>query len=203
MNIDTFWLNNPRVLFQHEKIHKIWPYHNMTFYEKLNASTRFIIFLTIFGYIFIPNISIVLIGVIMICTLILIYNRFKNSVNIENMKNINCYPNKEPIVEKKNPMGNFLVSDYKDNINKKTNQQEYNEDVESQINETTKNMILDVNKNNEDRNKLFDNLGDDFNFEKSMRQFYTNSSTSMPSNMEGFLNFCFGKLPSEKPLNIY
>ena len=46
-------------------------------------------------------------------------------------------------------------------------------------------------------------MGDQFTFEQNNRQFYTNPSTTIPNKQDDFLSFCYGTLPSEKPLTIY
>ena len=40
-------------------------------------------------------------------------------------------------------------------------------------------------------------------FESSMRQFHMNPSTTIPNDQKDFLKYCYGNLPSEKPLNVY
>ena len=55
-----FWLKHPQVLFKKENIHKLWPYDCMTFNEKLNATTRFIILITLVGYAILGNYTIML-----------------------------------------------------------------------------------------------------------------------------------------------
>ena len=50
---------------------------------------------------------------------------------------------------------------------------------------------------------MFSNEKDNFEFEQNMRQFNTNPSTTIPNKQDNFLEFCYGKLYSEKPLTIY
>ena len=54
-------------------------------------------------------------------------------------------------------------------------------------------------------NSSFPNLSvaDNINFESSMRQFYTNPTTTIPNSQDNFLKYCYSKLHSEKPLFVY
>ena len=47
---NTFWLNNPAILFDSDHITEIWPSSNLDYISKLNAVTRLIILLTIIGF---------------------------------------------------------------------------------------------------------------------------------------------------------
>jgi len=45
---------------------------------------------------------------------------------------------------------------------------------------------------------LFDDRGDKFEFEQSMRQFYTTANTRVPNNQFEFARFCYGNMASCK-----
>jgi hypothetical protein len=111
--------------------------------------------------------------------------------------------NDQQQIEQNNPLSNVLMTDYKYNPNKPAANQEYSPDLEKNINSSIKNFIIQENNDNNEIGKLFNNLGDQFTFEQNNRQFYTNPSTTIPNKQDDFLTFCFGTLPSEKPLTIY
>ena len=46
--------------------------------------------------------------------------------------------------------------------------------------------------------KLFNDLGDKFQFEQSMRQFYSTANTRVPNNQKDFAQFCYGNMASCK-----
>ena len=72
--MDTkFWLNNPKILFHQDKLLELWPYMHMGYNEKMNATTRFIIFASLFGYVFLNNYLVLLLGVVMIVLLIFLF----------------------------------------------------------------------------------------------------------------------------------
>jgi hypothetical protein len=194
-----FWLNNPKILFHKDKLLEVWPYSHMNYNEKMNATTRFIIYASLLGYIFLNNYLILLLGVVMVVSLVFIYNHNK----VESFESVNFGSQDEGKHTSKNPLYNVLNSDYVDNVNKEKLKDEYNENKEAEINHQTKQFIYEANKENKDIGKIFKNLSDELNFESSMRQFHINPSTTIPNDQSDFLNYCYGDLYSEKPLLIY
>lgn len=199
---DNFWLENPTILFKKDKLLNIWPYTKMNINEKLNATTRFVIFISLFGYMIFNNYIILLLGIILLLFTIFIYYylKYKNIETFEDLRN-NYLDNEN--CTNKNPLCNVMLNDYTDNKNKKEVNKYYDETKESLINNNTKNFIFDNNKSNNDIGKLFENLDDQLDFETSMRQFYINPSTTIPNNQDDFLKYCYNDLYSEKPLLIY
>ena len=201
---DSFWLNDFKIIFKKDKLNEIWPYENMTYNQKLNATTRFILLISLVGFMLLNNYLILLLGLVLIIVLVTIYLLYKKN-DKESMSN---YINKITNEDKKkhtqqNPMYNVMMTDYKDNPQKEEESGLYNETKENLINTETKKFILENNKDNKDINKIFNNLGDNMNFEQSMRQFYINPSTTIPNNQDDFLKFCYNDLYSEKPLIVY
>lgn len=198
--MDTkFWLNNPKILFHKDKLLEVWPYLHMGYNEKMNATTRFIIYVSLIGYVLMNNYLILLLGVIMVVSILLIYKYNK----VENFDSANLGSLDEGKHTSKNPLYNVLNSDYVDNVNKDKIRDEYNENKEAEINHQTKQFIYEANKGNKDIGKIFKNMSDKINFESSMRQFYINPNTTIPNDQGDFLNYCYGNLHSEKPLLIY
>ena len=199
---DIFWLNNPTILFKKNKITQIWPYEKMSIYQKLNATTRFIILITLIGFMILNNYIILLFGSILILLIIFVYFylKRKQTENFEDLKNEHL---KEMGCSDKNPLCNVMLNDYTKNVNKKEVTKYYDETKENVINNNTKDFIYSNNKSNKDIGKIFNNLDDQIDFETSMRQFYINPSTTIPNNQKDFLKFCYNDLYSEKPLLIY
>jgi len=195
----SFWIKDPTILFNKKYIEQIWPYSYLTYNEKLNAFTRFIIILTFLGYILINKLIIVVLGLIVIASIVLLY--MKN--NKEGMFSPYYKINDQQKIEENNPFGNVLMDDYKYNPNKKANDTEYSPNLEQKINTKIKDFIVQENSDNNEIYNLFNNVGDQFTFEQNLRQFNTNPSTTIPNKQDDFLNFCYGTLPSEKPLIIY
>jgi hypothetical protein len=193
----SFWINEPTILFNKKYINQIWPYSYLTYEEKLNAVTRFIVIITLLGYVLLNRIIIVVLGLIIVGTIILLYKKKEGMV----------FPyygvNDQQQIEQNNPFGNVLMTDYKFNPNKKAVNSDYTPDLENSLNSKIKEFIVQENSDNNEIYNLFNNVGDQFKFEQNNHQFYTNPSTTIPNKQDDFLNFCFGTLPSEKPLTIY
>lgn len=195
-----FWLNDPKILFHKDKLLEVWPYTQLSFNQKINATTRFVIYVSLIGYVFLNNYLILLLGVIIIFILIITYkyNRvesFESSLNSPSLD--------QGKHTSKNPLYNVLNSDYVDDVNKEEIKEDYGATKENDINHQTKQFIYEANKSNKDIGNIFKNLSDKIGFETSMRQFYINPSTTIPNNQRDFLNYCYGNLHSEKPLLIY
>jgi hypothetical protein len=192
----SFWLNDPTILFKQKCITQLWPYSYLTYEEKLNAITRFIIVISLLGYVLLNRIIIIVLGLIITGIIVLLYKKK------EGLKN-SYYGVNDQIIEQNNPFGNVLMTDYKFNPNKKEVSAEYTPDLETSINTKIKEFIVQENGDNNEIYNLFNNVGDQMTFEQNNRQFYTNPSTTIPNKQDDFLSFCFGTLPSEKPLTIY
>ena len=197
---NTFWLNTPSVLFKKSAITELWPSNDFSLERKLNSITRFIILITLVSYFLFKRVSIIFLGLIFILIIIMYYLNFdKISTKIENFSLI-----PKNMVEKptpSNPFMNPLTSDFgTDNKTKKALDAElYGED----LNNNVKNLILELNKDNQDKTKLFDNLEKNEVFDNSMRQFHINPSTTFPNDQKDFLDFCYGSMPTNKNINVY
>jgi hypothetical protein len=193
----SFWVNEPTILFNKKYITQIWPYSYLTYDEKLNAITRFVILITLLGYVLLNRFIIVVLGLIVVGIIVLLYKKKEGLL----------FPyygvNDQQVIEQNNPFGNVLMTDYKFNPNKKEVTADYTPDLENSINRKIKDFIVQENNDNNEIYNLFNNIGDQFSFEQNNRQFYTNPSTTIPNKQDDFLSFCFGTLPSEKPLTIY
>jgi hypothetical protein len=195
----SFWIHNPSILFDSKHITEIWPYSYMNKDDKLNASTRLIILITLIGYMCINRVIILILGLILIGCIVLLYKSQKEGYTSS------YYPTiiDTSTITDNNPFSNVLMTDYKYNTHKEEAPKEYTPDIEKKINDAAKQSILEQNLDNTDMIYMFDNEKNDFDFEKSMRQFYTTASNTIPNKQDSFLEFCYGKLYSEKPLTIY
>lgn len=107
-------------------------------------------------------------------------------------------------VSKRNPMGNVLLTDYDYNPDKKPAPPSYTEKFGKDILKQAKHMIANSNPGQPDiANKLFSDLGDELNFEQSMRPFYSTASTTIPNDQNAFADFCYGSMVSCKEGNMF
>jgi len=190
-----FWADNPSILFDSQYITEIWVYSNMDTNQKLNAISRLVILLSLIGYVCFNRYIIFILGLIILGVIVIIHKSGKK----EGFTDVEKYQR----ITSNNPLQNLLLPEYKykepDRVAPK-----YDKQVEDNINENVKNFILQENKDNADIGNIFSNLGDKFEFEQSMRPFYTNPVTSIGQTEYGdFLGYLFGSLPSDKPLKKY
>ena len=203
---NTFWLNNPAILFDKNAITELWPLESMTREQKINAITRLVIILTLVGFLFLNNIKILVTGIIAILILLFTYYILNKNTNLNKVKE--TFSNEDIYKKVKhnftnpsviNPVMNILLPEIQDNPNRLEAAPSYNNAVKNSINEETKNFIVGNFENNENIKKnLFDDQGDNFEFEQSMRQFYTTANTRVPNNQSEFARFCYGNMASCK-----
>ena len=203
---NTFWLNNPAILFDKNAITQLWPLESMTREQKINAITRLVIILTLIGFLFLNNIKILITGIIAILILLFTYYILNKNTNLNKVKE--TFSNEDIYKKVKhnftnpsviNPVMNILLPEIQDNPNRLEAAPSYNNAVKNSINEETKNFIVGNFDNNENIKKnLFDDQGDNFEFEQSMRHFYTTANTRVPNNQSEFARFCYGNMASCK-----
>ena len=178
----VYWLNDPKILFDKNYITELWPSNTMTYTEKMNTLCRLIILLTIIGLLLFRKLSILIIGLIILCILTYMYNKelLKKGVEIDNNETqvkkegfTNMLPWKSTElnlkdavkVNNKNPLNNHLVTD--------------SIGAENKIKRKTKmiksSKLTDiVRENSETKNdiEIQDNLVNNFIFDRNLRQFY-------------------------------
>ncbi len=75
---NTFWLNDPTILFNKEYITELWPTEKLSLAAKLNAITRTVIILGILGYLVTRSFKIPISAAVTLIILIIIYKTQKN-----------------------------------------------------------------------------------------------------------------------------
>lgn len=199
---EVFWFNNPKILFNKNHIGKLWPNKDLDYTSKLNAVTRLILVLAIFG-LFTGNYMKILMATAVTLVIIVIMHNSKKSELIKRQLKEKIikegFSNPEPSIEykpnvtqptKNNPLMNVLLTDIKDNPERPAAQPSFNPTVESKINESTGNVGPDP--------KLFTDLGDAISFEQSMQRFYTTANSRVANDQTAFAEFCYGNMPSCK-----
>ena len=201
----SFWLNDPTILLKHDEISHIWPAASMTSSQKLNSITRLVVILTLLGYLISRNYKIVITGVVTLGAIILLYiiqtSQEKKTSKKEGFSNPEVYQRlKDNYTEptEKNPIMNVLLTEISDDPNRKRAAPAYNAAVEKEINEKTQEFVC---KNFDDPNideRLFKDLGDSFNFDQSMRNWYATPNTQVPNDQKAFAEYLYGDMPSCK-----
>jgi hypothetical protein len=222
MKTTQFWINQPSVLLDRDDIADLWPMPLMSVEQKLNAITRLVFLLTVLGFLVTNNINIIFTGVITLAIFVILY-KTQYSLNSVSSAGAGANPSKKegfvnsqmynmlkphlttPTIQ--NPMMNVLLPEISYNPTRDEAAPAYNPEVEKDINHSTEGyVVLDFEPRNMTeaeklRKKLFADLGDKYEFDDSMRMFYTNPSTTIPNDQKGFAEFCFGDMISCKQGN--
>jgi hypothetical protein len=221
---DMFWLNNPSILLNKNYVFEIYPTQKMCYEERLNAITRLIIILTIIGALITMSIPIIFIGVITISCIIVVYKLRKNNKTItENYEN-SVKPLLSPVklsgesskiinpetletflkkdfepTNSKNPLQNVLLNEITYNSTRKSAPPSFTTQVYEDINNSTKQLIQELNPTIKDTNKqLFGDLKDNFDFDQSMWSFYSTPNTRVANDQSAFADYLYGDMPSAK-----
>jgi hypothetical protein len=180
----TFWIQNYTVLFQKDQL-QFWPTENMTIDEKLNAITRFVIVLSILGAVLTQTFKFVWIGVITILLLV-VYQKSVKPVESFTAQTLAHHT----VPTKQNPLMNVLLPEINGNPKRKPALKSYKPETEKVINEKVKASIPNP--------AIYKGLNNEMTLDYSMRNFYTNASTTIPNDQEGFGEFCYGNMVSAK-----
>ena len=93
---------------------------------------------------------------------------------------------------------NVLLPEIYDNPQRLVAAPLYNKAVEKEFNESVQNIVKKNFNDDKIDEKLFKETGDKFEFEQSMRQFYTTANTMVPNSQKDFAQFCYGNMASCK-----
>lgn len=226
-----FFTENPNVLFDPVFILEFFPVEKMTYSQKLNAITRMVIIATLVLFLFSRNFNVILVSLVTIGAISLLYYnqrpksdkkvRFdleEDNAAVESfvdqstglakatLEEHNKYINSEvfDVSKPNNPFSNVLLTDYENNPNKKPAPASYNTNNNNDILAQAKEFVKDANPDQPDiADKLFKNLGDELQFEQSMRPFYSTPNTRVMNDQQAFADFCYGSMVSCKEGNMF
>lgn len=207
---DTFWLNDPTILFKKDSVGQVWPARDMSSNEKLNAITRLVILLTILGYLVTGNSRVIVTGVVTIVAVALlkylkkdedtVMKSPKEGFSTLDRDSLEKLKFKKPTAE--NPMMNVLLPQIQDEPNRPAAAPAFNPIIVEDINKKTQEMVVNNFDNKNGINeRLFKDLGDSFQFDRSMIQFNSTANTTIPNDQKSFADFCYGDMISCKEGN--
>jgi hypothetical protein len=214
-----FWVNQPTILFNKKYITDVFPLKSMSLEEKFNAITKFVLFLTILGFIFSQNFQLVFIGMLTVAIVTAIYYQKKkkyieersteNFLNRQNKKgeadiklkellNDGFYP-----INKKNPFGNVLLTEINSNPNRPSAAPAFNPEVYDKINNSVKKQTQMLNPTIDGTNKqIYGDLYENYNLDNSMMRFYSTANTRVENDQGAYAQWLYGNMPSAKEDNI-
>ena len=215
-----FWGDNPNVILQSDYIFEFFPVEEMTYEQKLNAISRGVIILGIVGFLLTQNVRMLIVSVLTLVSIFLfrmhterenekkkkvIEEKFENPADTvlksaSVLRDVNVFESPDS----SNPFGNALVTDYEYNPNKKPAPPAFNSGISDQILDKAKTLVKELNPDQPDiSDKLFKDLGEQYVFEQSLRQFTSNPSTTVVNDQTGFADFCYGSMTSCKEGNLF
>jgi hypothetical protein len=227
-NTIPFWCQNPNVIFQNNYLFEFFPVDSMTFSQKLNAISRSVIILSLIAYFFSRNFTFILVLAITLFAIHMYFTSIDNETKKNESKRLNGSEGFENAglaiindpsynkgvqlkrdevfdkVSSQNPFSNVLLPDLEYNTQKKPAPPAYASDINSQILSAAKQTVKELNPDQPDiADKLFKDLGEQLEFEQSMRNFYSNPNTTICNDQTAFAEFCYGGMVSCKEGNLF
>ena len=185
----------------------------MEYNERMNAITRLVIILTAVGYFLTKSNMLVVSSFFTLVGLVVVYknNRSKHDMNLISTIEKEGFTSDEAFEEMKdnfevptvkNPLQNLTATE--NNAEKKSAAPSFNPTVSKEINKNAKEQIKELHADFPDIDKkLFRDLGEQENFENSMRPFYSMPNTRLPNDQKSFTDFCYGDMKSKKEENEF
>jgi Ca2+/Na+ antiporter len=221
-----FWSNDPTILLKKEYIFELWPNSSMCYAQKLNAITRFIIFITILGYILTMSLRILIVGMVTLLIIYLLFMFKKPKLTKDNLKEefvvdgdkvyglADTNPNDvivNPVTlesvlksefkegNKINPFSNVLLTQIDDDPNRKAAPPAFNPEIEDNITQNVKKAVQLMNPGIKNTDKqLYSSLWDKFELDNSNRAFFSTPNTRVTNDQGAYAKFLYGDMPSAK-----
>jgi len=190
-----FWSTKPTELFTTAEF---WPAPNLTYAAKLNAISRLVLLCTLLGYLLTWSKRFLVTGVITLAAIVLLYHvQSKGFGGKEGFTSPELYDLvrssfTEPT--ERNPLMNVLLPEINDNPHRQMAAPSFLPLVEDDINKQTQDFVESQFNDPSIDQRLFTDLGDSFTFDRSMRQFYANPSTTVPNNQDAFAQYCYSDM---------
>jgi hypothetical protein len=213
-----FWISNPASLFRINSIDSFVPNGAMSDDVRMNSITRTILILTIIAFIVSSEdkkYTVLASGCVSVVLIALMHSKRATS-SVEGMSGLR--PENVPLAPPppsapqqptrptdQNPAMNVMLTDIVDNPTRGAAEMAYEPRVEKEMNAAVKrlpatnmefandgNVVSDLDK------RLFQDVGDNSDFEASMRTFHPTPNTQIPNDQGGFANFCYGDMLSCK-----
>lgn len=196
-----FWFQHPEVLISN---FDLWPMPNMDFDSKLNAISRLIIILTVIGYFYTKNPKIIFTGIVTLVVIVFMHqqrtalNQTTEGFTLQDLVPNNYAPEYHHSTVD-NPLGNILLPEIQDIPKRHEAGPSFNNKTKEEINENVKQIVKASHPDFPDIDKrLFQDLGDNVEFEHSMIPFNSCPNTQIPNDQDAFAKFCYGNMHSFK-----
>lgn len=192
---DAFWIDNVQMLYDPNRLIEFFPTQDMNTTEKLNALTRFFVYLSIILFIIYRSYNIFFIAIIAVSIIYIVhYNDVKDQAKtqeeFEDRIKEKLQINKDTPIDVNelgdvcqkptpmNPFMNVLMTDYTDNPNRPPacayNDEHIKEETEKYFNYN-----------------LYKDVEDVWDKRNSQREFVTMPGTTIPNDRETFMKWCW------------
>jgi len=176
---ERIWFDDPRHLIRSDKLLSFWPSKTQSVSERVNATSRFVIYSGILLYLIKKDTRIPIIVIVTLCILFIMYRgkiikKYSGDDYVQSCQT----PSKE------NPMGNVLLSDYTDKPNRlgACMYDDVQDDVQKYVDST-----FPVS-NTRSHSAL-----PEYQRRAAARQFISAPVTSIPGDQTSFAEWCYGK----------
>ena len=176
----TVWFNDPTELFKKSKVLQFWPSANQPGDERINSSTRFIMYLSTVLYLVNRDPRVFVLAAMVIGTMYVLYKTGHiKAAHPFNKPTADCQTPTED-----NPMANVLLSDYTEDPNRPAAcyYPTVSDEVSSLLDDT---FPYDSGRSRSPLPKYQKKFG--------ARQFFSNPATMIPNDQTAFAEFCYGK----------
>ena len=177
---NTVWFNDPTILFDSKQVLEFWPNKNQSPAERINNSSRFIIYATVVAYLIKRDVRLFYLCVLLLCVLYILHNEnmIKERPLIADGQEASILRPSCQQPTRTNPLANVLLSDYTDDPNRPS----------ACFYPTVKNQVKEY-------------LDDTFSTDSpniyasqtlASRAFYSTPSTTIPNDQTAFAEACYG-----------
>jgi len=176
----TSWFDKPTELFRSDKITSFWPNDSQSAAERINASTRFILYATCVLYLIKRDLRVIVLGMLAIGGLFLMAKTgVVKDPGVTVVGGGNC---QRPTSD--NPLGNVLLSDYTDDPNRP--EACWYPSVKPQVEEYLDNTVKFGPARTRSPTAKYQRKA-------FARQFMTGPVSSIPGDQTAFAEWCYGK----------
>lgn len=217
---NSFWSNEPTILFNKNYVFELWPTSSMSYEQKMNAISRLIVLLTILGYILTRSMRILVVGTLTMLAIFLLYSMRKQKITRTMLENFDVQGNEvtgmfdkktkeivNPVTldavlstefkegNKRNPFSNVLLTQINDDPERKAAPPSFNVDVDEDITKNVKRAVQMLNPGLKNTNKqLFGDLWQKFQLDNSNRVFYSTPNTRVTNDQGAFAQYLYNDL---------
>jgi Family of unknown function (DUF5762) len=219
---EPFWTTDPNALFSSPL--RLYPSSNLSLSAQLNAVSRCVVLLAMVGFMYSRSVRVLLVAAVILFSIHVFYvfkrdeilsplfegfdavaadigdQKEKRSLSLSLSSLYNNEKTKRVHFQRPsgdNPMCNVTLEDLAraSTVHKRPAPPADAEGTIEAVNLAARDAVSRANPTHPVlAERIFADLGDQFRFESSMRNFYSMPNTEIPNDVAGFAHFCFGSM---------